>query len=144
MRLQLAVLPVPRHLQPVFSPAAFPKAAAKPSATDRPAYCRDSRRSNCQLFRSWWKLPALKPPRGHVILGTASRERPARQQLQPAVRRLRPPPAFHANNTSGRFRLVVTLNPYPNAPSPTPTLMTCPLFHILLLLVLRPAKRPRI
>src|SRR4051812_7566111 len=64
MRLQLAVLPVPRHLQPVFSPAAFPKAAAKPSATDRPACCRDSRRSNYQLFRSWWKLPALKPARG--------------------------------------------------------------------------------
>src|SRR4029077_18984033 len=42
MRLQLAVLPLPRHLQSVFSPAAFPKAAAKPSAMDRPACSRDS------------------------------------------------------------------------------------------------------
>src|SRR5438067_9354830 len=72
MRLQLAVLPVPRHLQSVFSPAAFPKAAAKPSATDRPAYCRDSRRSNCQLFRSWWKLPAWKPARGLELKGAFS------------------------------------------------------------------------
>jgi putative ABC transport system substrate-binding protein len=46
-------------------------------------------------------------------------------------------PVHLQQNTSGWFRLVVTLNPYPNAPCPTPTLMTWPTFHMLLLLVRR-------
>jgi hypothetical protein len=51
----------PGIYSPSFLRQHFPKAAAKPSAMDRPACSRDSRRSNCQLFRSWWKLPAGSP-----------------------------------------------------------------------------------